>query len=213
MALAWKCCYAKQSQPMKSSRCNLASFVQSQMRSLERVWILRKLPWCNFRFTKILWSKMKQFCVKGHFCGDLRVICPKSASSSNRLYPGGQWINVPWNTGSRRSLHTTVISRRQDSRPITPPGFTAFWLESIKCKWGGGSGAKVLWLSSGRGSLSNARQYTHGERLPACWLLFADCCMCSTRNISQTDNREKNGPDGDLQFFLFFFFSSRCHVV
>lgn len=148
---------------------------------------------------------MKEFCVKGHFCRDLRVICPKSASSSNRPYPGGHWINVPWNTGSRRSLYTTVISRKQDSRPIARPGFTAFWLESIKCWWQRLWG-KVLWLSSGRGSLSNARQYTHGERLPACWLLFADCCMCSTRNISQTDNREKNGPDGDLQFFLFLFF-------
>lgn len=38
---------------------------------------------------------MKEFWVKGRFCRDLRVICPKSASSSNRLYHGGQWINAP----------------------------------------------------------------------------------------------------------------------
>lgn len=124
------------------------------------------------------------------------------------------WRSVdkrPWITGSGRSLHTTVSSRRQDSRPITRPGFTAFWLESIKC-WSGKALGQSPLAEFGRGSLSNARQYTHRERLPACWLLFADCCMCSTRNISQTDNREKNGPDGDLQFFLFlfFFFSLPC---
>lgn len=158
---------------------------------------------------------MKEFWVKGHFCRDLRVICPKSASSSNRLYPGGQWINVPWNTGSRRSLHTTVISRRQGSRPITPPGFTAFWLESIKCWWGEALGQSPLAEFWQRQLVK--RQTIHTRRAITC-LLAVFCWLLHVQYEEHQSNwqpREKRPRWWFAVFlvFLFFFFSLPCGLT
>lgn len=73
-----------------------------------------------FRLQKFS-DPMLEFCVTGRFCRVLRVSHSKSASSFYRLYPRGQWINARGYCGSWRSLHT-IISRRQDSQPIMPPG-------------------------------------------------------------------------------------------
>lgn len=168
---------------MECSRCNLASFVQTEMHSLERVWILRKLLRCIFG-----WQKLSDQILNSSV---LRISRSKSAPSCNSFYPTGQWVNTC----------NTVV---RDSQPITAPGLQPSDWSPLNSR-GRLGGKPFSWalVEASCQTPDNTHRRTYRKQLPACWLLFADCCMCSRRNISPTDNREKNNPDGDLKFLFF----------
>lgn len=159
----------------------------------------------------MLWSNIKELCVTGPFCRDLRISHSKSASSFNRLYSRGQWINAWCHSGSKEAKipsHTSYLQKTRQS-PTNAACFTAFWLESIKCRCrrlgGKSSGWAPAEAACQTADNTHTHTQTHVQRAITC-LLAAFCWLLHVQPEEHQSNwqpREKR-PGWWYEVFLVF---------